>query len=394
MSRLSSFLDGAPEGTATTLAALACAESLTDAVALAIYQKVPVPGLSAEKFIAGFKYSGLTEPRNSEWNLLPALREELVGKKRLLPKATGEEIHKDLLALGQVEANRQRAGTEIPSYLFTEAGQAYHFAGTGAVQTALEHYSAASRGPFNGAQWLGAKLAAEQERNHVIPEGAVETTFLRALVMLREGHKRDAMPLFRRVATTNREMREVAISLHIIGNDNNRGQRREAERELHRSIEIDKKLGNEFGVAQTLHSLANLLGRQNGRFKEAEDAYRESIEILKKLGNEFGVSQTLHSLANLLSRQNGRFKEAESAYRESINLGKKLRNDNHMAQALRSYGLAIEQHSPDEALLLLQQSLEINRRHRKWEFVRRLERDIRNMEARTTSRLPPPPRQS
>ncbi|MBO1326461.1 tetratricopeptide repeat protein, partial [Acetobacter sp. TBRC 12305] len=95
-----------------------------------------------------------------------------------------------------------------------------------------------------------------------------------------------------------------------------------------------------------------------------------------------------------LGRQSGRFKEAEDAYRESINLGKKLRNDNHMAQVLRSYGLAIEQHSPDEALLLLQQSLGINRRHRKWEFVRRLEKDIRNVEARTTSRLPPPPRQS
>ena len=43
----------------------------------------------------------------------------------------------------------------------------------------------------------------------------------------REGNQQDAMPLFRKVASTDRLMREVAISLHILGNENNRGQRRE-----------------------------------------------------------------------------------------------------------------------------------------------------------------------
>ncbi len=282
-------------------------------------------------------------------------------------------------------------------------------------------------GPFNGAQWLAAKLAEEQEQTKVIPDGEVETTFLRAWVMMREGRKRDAMPLFRKVAATDRVMREVAISLHLLGNDNNRGQRRDAERDLLRSIEIDSKLGNEFGVAQTLHSLANLLSRQEGRSKDAEKAYRESIEIGSKLGNEFHVAQTLHSLANLLSRQEGRSKDAEKAYRESIeidsklgnefgvaqtlhslanmlsrqegmskdaekaykeslHLGEKLRNDNHLAQILRSYGLSVARRNPAEALPLLQRSLDINRHRGNARFVRVLERDIRDLTARSDAK--------
>ncbi|MGJ4962955.1 hypothetical protein, partial [Bradyrhizobium sp. HKCCYLRH3061] len=258
MSILSQFLDMAPKGTATTLAALACAESLTDQVAFAIYRRFPLPELAPEDFLSAFKYSGLTEPRNSEWNLIAPLREELV-ESGILPEQARKSVHSLLLELGENQQNRKKAGKEIPSYLFTEAGVAYHLAGAGNIDGSLEHYSRASEGAFTGAQWLGARLAEEQERTGVIPEGRIETMFLRAWVLFREGHKSNAMPLFRRVAATDREVREVAISLHILGNENNRGQRREAERELRRSIEIDGKLNNEFGVAQTLHSLANLL---------------------------------------------------------------------------------------------------------------------------------------
>ena len=422
MSLVSRFLAHAPDGTARVLAALARAESLTDKVASEIYERVPIPGLDAADFVAVFKYSGLTEPRNSEWNLIPSVREELIERVKL---ARGAEIsiHDYLLLLGQVEENRAKAGSEIPSYLFTEAGKAYHLAGAGKISEALHHYSNASRGPFSGAQWLAAKLATEQEKTKVIPEGEVETTFLRAWVMMREGNRQDAMQLFRKVAATDRVMREVAISLHILGNENNRGQRRDAERELRRSIEINGKLGNNFGVAQALHSLANLLRRQEGRLKEAEDALNESIELRKKLGDEHGLAQTLHSLANLLSRQEGRLEEAEKAYRDSIELGTKighehhvtqtlhslanllsrqegrfgeaegyfkdaisilenLRDDNGVAQTVRSYGLAVAPRSHDEALSLLQRSLDINQRRGNTRFVRTLERDIRDLNAR------------
>jgi tetratricopeptide (TPR) repeat protein len=335
MSLLTDFVEKAPHGTAGALAALACAESLTDRVALAIYEQAPVPGLKAEDFLGAFKYSGLTEPRNSEWNLAPALREELVASQ-VLNSNVKKDVHRLLLSLGQDGENRKKAGSEIPAYLFTEAGTAYHLAGVGDVAGALEHYSAVSRGAFNGAQWLGAKLADEQERTQVIPQGSIEVTFLRAWVMLREGRRQEAMPLFRRVAATDVEKREVAISLHIIGNENFRGQRQDAERELRRSIEIGGNLGDQFGVAQTLHSLANFLSRQDSRLGEAEEAYRQSIKIKGELGDQFGVAQTLHSLANFLSRQDSRRGEAEESYRRSIEMFNKLGEQFGVAQTLHS----------------------------------------------------------
>ncbi|MDT8758034.1 tetratricopeptide repeat protein [Sphingomonas psychrotolerans] len=302
---------------------------------MSIYERAPIPGLDARDFISAFKYSGLTEPRNSEWNLAPALRRELLASPAL-DAGVRKAVHQLLLEFGRSNANRARAGSEIPAYLFTHAGLAYHFAGSGDLDDAMALYSEASKGEFTGAQWLGAKLAEEQEQNGVIPRGRVETTFLRAWVLLHEGHRQAAMPLFRKVAKTDLPIREVAISLHLVGNDNNRGQRREAEGELRRSIDIGEEIGNRLHVAQTLHSLANLLARQEDRFDEAEKAYRRSVEIDEQLGNQFGVAQTLHSLANLLARRDGCFDEAEKAYQRSLEILEGLHDQFGVAQTLHS----------------------------------------------------------
>ncbi len=361
MSVLDDFLAGAPDGVAPTLAALACAESLTDDVARAIYKKVPVPGLDAEQFLSAFKYSGLTEPRNSEWNLNHELRFELV-RSNFLPADAKHSVHRYLAELGAKADFHETAGRTVPTYLFSEAGIAYHLAGAGKVEAALDHYSRASRGPFNGAQWLGAKLVEEQEETGVIPEGQIETTFLRAWVMLRQGCRKEAMPLFEKVAETDVKKREVAISLHLFANSLPPRRSVDAERKLWRAIEIAEALGERHGVAQYLHSLANLLSKRDGRWDEAEKAYRESIEMLQEVGDRFGEAQTLHSLANLLSKQDGRCDEAEKAYHESIEIGEKIRRDNHVAQTLRSYALHIERRDPKQALELLTRSLEINER--------------------------------
>jgi tetratricopeptide (TPR) repeat protein len=256
-----------------------------------------------------------------------------------LGKEKKAEIHSILYSYATT-GDRSKAGTEIPSYLFTPAGLAYHSAGMGRVNEALAHYESASEERFSGAQWLAAQFAGEQERHGVIPEGRVETTFLRAIVLFREGQKRDAMPLFRRVASTDLVRREVAISLHILGNENSRGQREGAERELRRSIEIDRELKNPFGVAQTLHSLANMLAKEQ-RYDEAENAFRESVEIGEKLGNK-----------------------------------------NHLAQVLRSYGLATENRSPEEALRLLNRSLAINKQNRNRSAVQLVQRSIDSLRKR------------
>ncbi|MDF0599149.1 tetratricopeptide repeat protein [Psychromarinibacter sp. C21-152] len=358
---LDDFLAGAPDGVGPTLAALACAESLTDDVARAIYKTVPVPGLDAEQFLSAFKYSGLTEPRNSEWNLNHELRDELV-RSDFLPSDEKHSVHRYLAELGEKADFRETAGRTVPTYLFSEAGLAYHLAGAGKTEAALEHYSRASLGPFNGAQWLGAKLVEEQEETGVIPKGQIESTFLRAWVMLRQGRKKEAMPLFARIAETDEPKREVAISLHLLGNDRPPRRSEQAEAELRRSIEIGESTGDRLGVAQVLHSLANLLQKQDRRWDEAEKAYRESIEIGESVGNRFHVAQTLHSLANLLSKQDGRWDEAEKAYRESIEIDGSLGNRFGVAQALHSLAnlLSKQDGRLDEAEKAYRESIEID----------------------------------
>ena len=117
----------------------------------------------------------------------------------------------------------------------------------------------------------------------------------------------------------------------------------------------------------------------------AAAAYSESIEIDRWLDNQFHVAQTLHSLANMLSKQ-GRVEEAAAAYSESIEIGERLKNDNHLAQVLRSYALAIEIRSPDLALELLRRSLDINQRRGNAKFIKLVESTIRQVQERAATR--------
>ena len=159
--------------------------------------------------------------------------------------------------------------------------------------------------------------ACRRTRRGGYSAGNVESTFLRAMVLFREGNRDRAEPLFRVVAKTDQQRSEVAIAMHILGNYIGRTDPREAERLYRRSIEIGEEISSRHHVAQTLHSLANLIGRDRKRSKEAEGLYRRSIEILEGLGDRNGVAQTLHSLANLTGRDRNRSKEAEGLYRRA-----------------------------------------------------------------------------
>ena len=356
------FLETAPDGAARVLQALAAAESLTDDVAREIYELEPIKGVSADLFVRALHYGDFIAPRNSEWHFVPEVRQEFQNLGVASPEIV-KAAHHTLLKLGD-EGDHSLAGSVIPGYLFTNAGKAYHKAALGMTDEALALYARASAGSLTGAQWLASKLADEQEARGALPPGTVEATFLRAMVMFREGRRQEAEPLFRRVAATDELRIEVAIALHILGNLIGRRNPREAEAFFRRSIEIGESLGDRYGVAQRLHSLANLMGRGRSRGDEAEKLYRRSIEIDESLGNQHGVAQTLHSLANLIRRGDGRRNEAESLLRDSLRIGEDLKNVRHQAQVLRSLSFVVEHRSPKEAEQLLEQSLDLNREAR------------------------------
>lgn len=394
------FLAEAPAGTGALLRALAIAESLTDGIVDEIYALAPIANVSSGLFIRALHYADFIVPRNSEWHLVADVRRELLAMQ---PGGEGlvKAAHELLLARSsQAKAQADRA--EVPRYLFTAAGQAYHKAELGITDPALALYAEAASGPLNGPQWLAAKLASEQEARGIIPPNYVQVLFLRGIVLFREGRRREAMPLLEKVARSESPLLEVAIAKHIFGNHIARRQPGEAETMLWRSIEIGREIKerdheaqvlhslanvigrdqhrakeaeelfwlsfdtrserDRFGRAQVLHSLANLISRNRAQAKKAEDLYWGSVQIFKDIHNGLGEAQVLHSLANLLSRDRDRSKEAEKRYEESIKLLRDGGDELGEAQALHSLGnlIARNRHRSADAEKLYRRSIEID----------------------------------
>lgn len=333
MSELLDLLAVAPEGTEKVLQAFALAEALTDPIAERIYEIVSLEGISFAEFRSAISYSNVIDPRNSEWSVTRSARAELVERASLDPKQA-DAVHEALLAAA-AEGDPEKAGWETPHYLFTHAGLAFHNAALRKVEVALQHYSESAIGAYGGNQWLATNFAIQQEKSGLLPPGAIETLFLRAIVLFRTGNRPAALPLFGRIARSERVQREVAIALHIVANDDSRRGRFEvAEAGYKRSIEIGQAIGNEHHVAQTEHSLANMYAKQ-AQFDDAEAAYKRSMEMLSEIEDLFGLAQTNHSLANMYAKQ-GRSDEAEAAYKRSIAIDAELNNQSGVAQTEHS----------------------------------------------------------
>ena len=338
---------------------LAAAESLTDYVAQEIYELDPIEGVSADLFVRALHYADFIAPRNSEWHFVPEVRRELQALEVTNPDIV-DAAHNALMRHGE-EGDRALAGSVIPGYLFTEAGQAYHKAALGKTDEAFALYARAAAGALSGAQWLAARLADEQETRGVLPPGSIETTFLRAMVLFREGKSNEAEPLLRRVVESDEIRSEVAISCHVLAGIISRADKSESERLFRKSIHQKESLNDLLGEAHSRHSLANLIGRDWNRRDEAETLYRESIKTGNEIGIQHHVAQTQHSLANLIGRDRNRRHEVEALYLHSIELLKSTNDSHGVAQTQHSLANLIgrDRNRRDEAEALYLHSIEL-----------------------------------
>jgi tetratricopeptide (TPR) repeat protein len=77
----------------------------------------------------------------------------------------------------------------------------------------------------------------------------------------------------------------IAYFTHILAvTHQQRGSLYEARRLYDESLEINKKLGDQLGIASTLHQLGRL-AEVEGNKSEVVRLYRESLSILEKLGS-------------------------------------------------------------------------------------------------------------
>jgi len=352
------FLDGSP-ASESSLIALSAAESLTDELAVHLVELTAFGQPS--NLVDALHVCDFVVERNSEWNLAPEVRQYLLRQLSERPDLF-RTMHERLLQLSQSPESR-RAFSEVPRYLVEGPGEAYHATALDST-VGLPKYGTLALSGQRGQQWLGARLAHEQQALGILPPQSLEVDFLQGMVEYREGNIEQAEPLLRRVSEAADHRIEVAIALHIVGRlDGRLGRTRPAETELKRSLALRRELRDQHGEAQVLHTLGQLIGRDRNRSGEAEELLRQSLALLRELRDKFGEAQVLHTLGQTIGRNKGRSGEAEELLRQSLTLRRELRDKHGEAQVLHTLGQLIgrDRNRSGEAEELLRQSLTLLR---------------------------------
>jgi pentatricopeptide repeat protein len=82
----------------------------------------------------------------------------------------------------------------------------------------------------------------------------------------------------------------------------NQGKVSEAIELYEQSLEIQKAIGNQQGIAATLNNLASIYVRQN-QIDEAFKLFKESLEIRERIGDAEGKAITMWWLGDLAKRR-------------------------------------------------------------------------------------------
>lgn len=308
------------ESSIRALCALSAAESLTDTVAKEICELVPVEGIEAENFVRALRQCNFVIPRNNEWCFSYGMRAELRRMAGPRSESTAK-VHKFLL-----DQSRQLR-EDLPSYLCTRAGQAYHSAAVGLVPKSLELYSEIAKGPPSGEQWLASIFAVEQQEEHLLPDDAIEPAFLRGMTLYNEKDFEKAETYLRKVISSGSERIEVAIALHIVGIlEGRKGDYPEALKLFDRSVSLSERLRDHHGLAMVLNSR----GCAKRNLRDPEGAIRDLSRAID-LGSAATAAGALNSRASVKRDLN----DLEGAL-EDLNRAAEIGDDLTLAMVLNS----------------------------------------------------------
>lgn len=211
---LLSFLGADSKWTRDMLQALATAESLTDALAIKILSQRDIGIKVAEKFLKILRCTNIVIKRNNGWSIDDNIRRMLLIEAR--EKCVDlSDIHR--LLIGISTSHEGLDVRDIPPYLLTKAGEAYHTAEMGVTEKSLSLYAESAKSFDPGEIWLAGKLASEQQADGVLPRNVIEPIYLLALALYRDGDVEAAYSQFLKVANSERRSEPVARSLQLIG---------------------------------------------------------------------------------------------------------------------------------------------------------------------------------
>jgi adenylate cyclase len=139
-----------------------------------------------------------------------------------------------------------------------------------------------------------------------------------------------------------------------------RGEFAEAALWLERARAENAALGNERGVAHTLH-LSATLHAQMGRFDDAEELYLQALAIRERLPEDGDSAKTLNNLG-IICRARGDVERALQYYERSLALRRRLLDRREVANSLNNLGYAYRfLRQFDRARAMLEESVTLNR---------------------------------
>jgi tetratricopeptide (TPR) repeat protein len=156
------------------------------------------------------------------------------------------------------------------------------------------------------------------------------------------------------------DQRGIAQTLHNIAMiHQTKGEYDEALEKYKQSMKIKEKFGDQRDIATTLHNMA-FIHQTKGEYDEALEKYRQSMEIKEKLGDQLGIATTLHNLA-MIHQDKGEYDEALEIYKQSMVINNKLGGQRGKATTLHQIALIHQDKGEyDEALEIYRQSMEIS----------------------------------
>jgi eukaryotic-like serine/threonine-protein kinase len=132
----------------------------------------------------------------------------------------------------------------------------------------------------------------------------------------------------------------------------------EAMRNFQQALEIDRKLGKKFAIANSLVEMGNVQSSL-GKPEDARRNYTEALQLQREIGAKARVAATLIALGQLFE-DGGQYDKALQLYKESLQAQRDLGDQSGQAVCLNNIGnVYLAQSKNDDALTYYQQALQL-----------------------------------
>ncbi len=286
-----------------------------------------------------------------------AAAQRMLEESLAIQRAIGdtEQTAVTLLQLGWVYWRYGEFGRAIE---LTEEGLQIHRENSNemGVTTGLNSLglTAVSQGEYPEARRVLREVVDRWESHGDARRGALAATAL-ARAMHRQGETSEAIRMTEEAARVTKELSEVQSQAYALGAlAEFAGDVLDFDRAIglnNECLPLCEKIG-EGAMARNRSDLASFqLCR--GKLEQAERGYETSLEIQRRLGDKWGVAESLHGAA-YVARARGDSVEALRMWQESLSLQSEMSNKQGILDALEGLaGLAVEAGDAETMALLL-----------------------------------------